>query len=65
MPGLGLGVAAALAGQIVPDRFVKQRFIHFRAEYGIGKFHLADLRIIEIENVYGRHNYLFALCTTT
>jgi hypothetical protein len=65
VPGLGLGVAAALAGQIMPDRFIKQRFIYFSAEYGIGKFQFADLRIVEIEYVYGGHNYLFALCTTT
>ena len=43
MAGLGLRRAGALAGQIMPNRFIKQVLIHFGAENRIGKFDFADL----------------------
>src|SRR5262249_59714020 len=53
-------------GLIVPDGLVQQRFVHFRAEYGVGQFQVADLLVTQIHNIDCGHGcYLFALRTTT
>jgi hypothetical protein len=35
-----------------------ESFIQFDTKHGIEKLHLTDLFILQIANLYGRHNFL-------
>src|SRR5258708_14362185 len=62
---LGRRRSAPHARQVMPHRFVQQRFIDVRAEHRVGQLHAADLLIAQIDNVYLRHGYFLALLTIT
>ncbi len=65
VPGFDFVSAGALSREIVPDGFVQQVFVDFRAEHRVGQLDFPDFVIVQIYDVYCGHDYLFALRTTT